>query len=258
MSIAALYDIHANLPALEAVLAEVRASGVDRIVVGGDVIPGPMPKETLELLKSLERPVHYIHGNCELAALAQMEASRTGVVSYWGTVSGRPLPAADQEVMRWTVGLLQDEYEAELASWPKTLRLEVEGLGTVLFCHGTPRSETEVFTRRTDEALLLPVFEGRDAAVVVCGHSHMQFDRMVGRTRVVNAGSVGMPFGATGAFWLRLGPDVQLRRTHYDLSRAAERFRATAYPLAEQDARSLLEPPAEAEMLDLYGGVELK
>jgi predicted phosphodiesterase len=250
--VAALYDIHANLPALEAVLAEVRGSGVDHVVIGGDAIPGPMPRETLELLRNLDLPVSCIHGNCERAALAQMEATRTGVVRYWGTVSGRPLPPEDLEVMRWTARLLQPEFEAMLASWPMTLRLEVDGLGPVVFCHGTPRSETEVFTRRTPEARLRPLFDPLGAAVVVCGHSHMPFDRMVGTTRVVNAGSVGMPFGSTGAFWLTLGPEVRQRRTEYDLARAVERIRATAYPLAERDARSLIEPRSEDEMITLF------
>ena len=87
----------------------------------------------------------------------------------------------------------------------------------------------------------------------------MQFDRMVGSVRVVNAGSVGMPFGDAGAYWLLLGPDLQLRRTAYDLSSAAERIRATSYPQAEEFAvRSVLQPPAEQEMLDLFGKAELR
>jgi predicted phosphodiesterase len=257
MRVAALFDIHANLPALEAVLPEVRDAGVDQVVVGGDIVPGPMPRETLRRLLDLELPVHFIHGNCELAVLAQMAAARTGSVTYWGTDTGEPLPEALQVGLRWTAQQLQPEYEPVFASWPKTLRLEISGLGQVLFCHSTPRSETEIFTRLTAEDRLLPLFEGLDAAVVVCGHTHMQFDRMVGRTRVVNAGSVGMPFGDTGAFWAVLGPEIQLRRTPYDLAQAAERMRATQYPRAQADAQSLLQPPSEAEMLRLFGSAEL-
>ena len=89
-----------------------------------------------------------------------------------------------------------------LASWPRTLRLDVDGLGGVLFCHGTPRSETEIFTRLTPEERLVPLFDGLQVSVAVCGHTHMQFDRQIGPTRVVNAGSVGMPFGTTGACWV--------------------------------------------------------
>ena len=82
MHVAALYDIHGNLPALEAVLHEIREAGVDRVVVGGDVVPGPMPRETLRRLLDLDLPVHFIHGNCELAVLAQMAATEADPVTY--------------------------------------------------------------------------------------------------------------------------------------------------------------------------------
>ena len=257
MRVAALYDIHGNLPALEAVLEDVRRAGADRIVVGGDVVPGPMPRETLVRLLDLELPVEFIHGNCELAVLAQMAAPDAGSATYWGTTSGRPLPEPYRARMRWTAEQLP-EYESVFASWPRTLRLEIGGLGDALFCHSTPRSETEVFTRLTAEDRLVPLFEDLRVSVVVCGHTHMQFDRMAGRTRVVNAGSVGMPFGDPGAFWALLGPDVELRRTSYDLARAAELIRGTPYPEAEEAARSLVEPPSEAEMLEMYGQAELR
>ena len=259
MPIAALYDIHANLPALEAVLHDIRQIGVDRVVVGGDVVPGPMSRETLRRLLDLDRPVQFVHGNGELAMLAQMAAAEADSVTYWGTVSGAPPPEPIREVYRWTAQQIQPEYEPVLASWPKTRRLEIRGLGEVLFCHSTPRSETECFTRLTPEDRLLPLFEGLKVSVVVCGHTHMQFDRMIGRTRVVNAGSVGQPFGEPGAFWALLGPDVQLRHTPYDFTEAAERIRATPYPQAQEFAvQSVLQPPSEAEMLELFGRVELK
>jgi diadenosine tetraphosphatase ApaH/serine/threonine PP2A family protein phosphatase len=135
----------------------------------------------------------------------------------------------------------------------------MEGLGRILFCHSTPRSETEGFTRRTAEALLLPLIEPLGVELLVCGHTHMQFDRLVGSTRVVNAGSVGAPFGQPGAFWLLLGSDVELRRIDYDLPRAAERIRSTDYPQAEEFARlSVLSPPSEESMLDLFSKFELR
>ena len=126
------------------------------------------------------------------------------------------------------------------------------GLGEILFCHGTPTSETDAFTRLTPEDALLPVFDGVGVSVVVCGHTHMQFDRMIGTTRVVNAGSVGMPFGRTGADWLLLGPDVELRNTPYDLAQAGERIRETSYPQANELATSLLQPPSATQMLELF------
>jgi predicted phosphodiesterase len=259
MHIAALYDIHGNLPALEAVLEDIRQADVDQIVVGGDVVPGPMPCETLGRLLDLDLPTHFIYGNGELAILAQMEGARTGSVTYWGTMTGARPPESIVEVYRWTAAQLQPEFEPVIARWPKTFQLEIDGLGQVLFCHSTPRSETEGFTRLTSEDRLMPLFEPLEVAVVVCGHTHMQFDRMIGRTRVVNAGSVGMPFGEPGAYWLLLGPDVQLRHTPYDLAKAAERIRATSYPQAEDFvARNVLQPSSEKEMLQAFSKAELK
>jgi predicted phosphodiesterase len=251
MRVAALYDIHANLPALEAVLEEVRSSDVDTVVIGGDVLPGPMPRETLARVLNLEIPVHCIQGNGELGMLAQIEATDPSAVTYWGTTSGYALPEPIKEAVRWNARQVRD-YERVLASWSMTRRLQIPDLGEVLFCHGTPRSETEAFTRLTPEERLLPVFEGLGVSLVVCGHTHMQFDRMIGKVRVVNAGSVGMPFGPTGADWLLLAPEVQFRNTTYDLKKAADRVRETQYPQADEFAASILQPPSEAQMLEAF------
>ncbi len=258
MRVAALFDIHGNLPALEAVLADVQRAGVDQFVVGGDVLPGPMPRESLARLAVLDRPARFIHGNGELAILAQIEAARTGTVTYWGTTSGAPLPESLRPAYRWTADQVQADYETVLSSWPKTVRLDIPMLGEVLFCHGTPRSETEIFTRQTPESILRPILDQSGAALIVCGHTHMQFDRMVGSTRVVNAGSVGEPFGEASASWLLLGPGVELRRTRYDVRAAADAISSSDYPLAEDFARGLLHPPSEAEMLQAFGRAEVK
>jgi putative phosphoesterase len=242
MRIAALYDIHGNLPALEAVLADVRRAGVDQIVVGGDVVPGPMPHETLACLTALDRPVEFIRGNGDREALNWKRGDETSII-----------PEHFREAMRWNAAQLTDEDVALMASWPLTLRV-----GEVVFCHATPRNDTEIFTRRTAEATLQPIFDAVKAPVVVCGHTHMQFDRRVGATRVVNAGSIGMPFQEAGAYWLLLGPDVELRRTAYDLAAAADRIRRTAYPQAEEfAAKSVLQPPSAEAMLDAFAKAEL-
>jgi predicted phosphodiesterase len=242
MPVAAIYDIHGNLPALETVLEEIRRADVDRIVIGGDVVPGPMPRETLARLLNLEIPIQFIRGNGEVAVLEQMAGKEPAKV-----------PEQFREVIRWTARQLDPEHQSLLASWPKTLWLEIPGLGKALFCHATPRNENEVFTRLTAEDRLSSIFEGVNATVVVCGHTHMQFDRMIGRIRVVNAGSVGMPFGEPRAHWLLLGPDVQFRRTPYDLAKAAERIRNTKYPQAQEFAEhNVLHPPSEKEMLDVF------
>jgi predicted phosphodiesterase len=258
--VAALYDIHANLPALDAVLEDVRKADITDIVVGGDVLPGPMPRETFERLLKVGIPTHFIHGNGDLAVLAQMVGARTGggSVTYWGTISGKKPDESIVDVFRWTAAQLSADYEAYLAAWPKILELSIEGLGRVLFCHSTPRSETEGFTRLTAESVLLPLFEPLGVDVVVCGHTHMQFDRLVGRTRVVNAGSVGAPFGEPAAYWLLVGPHIQFRRTSYDLYEAAARIRATSYPQSEKFAlESVLSPPSEETMLNVFRPYEL-
>jgi predicted phosphodiesterase len=257
MRVAALFDIHGNLPALDAVLDDIRQIGVDRVVVGGDVLPGPMPRETMARLLELNVPTHFIYGNGDLAILAQLRAVTPNEVTYWGTASGTPLPEPFGELLRWTAQQVR-EYQDVLASWPLTTTVEIDGLGKVLFCHATPRNETEIFTRVTPEERLVPVFAGVGASLVVCGHTHMQFDRMVGPLRVVNAGSVGMPFGTTGAEWLLLGPGIELRNTHYDLTAAAERFRRTEYPMVEEMAvRYILNPPSEQELFAAWASGEV-
>jgi len=248
MRIAAIYDIHGNLPALEAVIQDILRASVDRIVIGGDVLPGPMPRETLACLLDLGVPTQFIYGNGETAVLEVIAGREPAAV-----------PEQYRPLIRWTAQQLPENYKSMIANWPATVLLEVGELGRVLFCHATPRNDNEIFTRLTPEEHLLPIFASLNADIVVLGHTHMQFDRMVGRTRVVNAGSVGMPFGRLGADWLLLGPDVQLRHSSYDLSNAAERVRKTDYPQAEEFAtRHVLQTPSEEEMLAAFAKVELK
>jgi diadenosine tetraphosphatase ApaH/serine/threonine PP2A family protein phosphatase len=221
---------------------------VDRVVVGGDMVPGPMPRETIECLLDLDIPVQFIQGNGEVDVLAEMAGAEVSRVSE-----------EFREVVRWSALQLLPEHEQLLENWPSTCRLEIRGLGEVLFCHATPRSDTEIFTRLTPEDRFLPVFEGLNVPVVICGHTHMQFDRTIGKIRVVNAGSVGMPFGEPGAYWLLLGPNIQFQRTAYDLAKAAERIRATNYPQAQDfAARNILQPPSEREMLEAFSKIDIR
>jgi len=137
-----------------------------------------------------------------------------------------------------------------------TQQLEVDGIGDVRFCHATPRNDTEIFTRLSPEDRIRAMFAGVDSALAVCGHTHMQADRTVGSLRIVNAGSVGMPFADPGAYWLMLGPDVQLRRTSYDFDAAAARVRQTKFPGAESFAAQVITPPTEQTMLAGYARVD--
>jgi predicted phosphodiesterase len=242
LRVAAIYDIHGNLPALEAVLEEVATARVDAVVVGGDVLPGPMPKECLDRLFDLGLPTYFIHGNGESAAIQVLR----------GQVPEK-VPEAFRPAVQWSAEQLPDEYRNAITRWPLTLLIEMEALGDVLFCHATARNDTEVITRVSPDERIREVFPGFNHIVAVCGHTHMQFDRTVDALRVVNAGSVGMPFGEPGAHWLLLGPDVQLKRTSYDLEAAAKRLRESGFPdVSAFVERQVLNRPSEEQILAAY------
>ena len=247
MRVAALYDIHGNLPALEAALKEVRAAGAERIIIGGDLLPGPMPRECLDLLRTVELPTSFIRGN----------GDRETVAAGRGTV-GAAVPEYFRESIRWNAAQLSPgDYDA-IDAWPLSLRMTIPGMGAILFCHATPRDDNEIFTATTDEHKLRPLLDPLGADLVVCGHTHIQFDRWIGSTRVINAGSVGMPFDEHGAYWLLLGPKAELRKTVYDRAAAAERVRRTAYPLAEEfAAKSILTTPQRQAMIASLSKAEL-
>src|SRR4051794_15698076 len=146
--VAALYDIHGNFPALQAVLAEVRQSAADLIVVGGDVLPGPMPRETLDALYDVDIPTRFIRGNGDRAVLEALSGDE---------LVG--MPESIHETLRWVANELLLEDEQRISDWPKTLRTTIDGVGDALFCHATPRNDTEIFTRTTPEDRLAPIFE---------------------------------------------------------------------------------------------------
>src|SRR5690242_20370916 len=165
MRIAALYDIHGNLPALEVVLDQVNRSGVDQIVIGGDIAPGPFPREILEILLKLQIPTRFIQGNCEVAMLQQVAGEEITMV-----------PPPVRPIIEWSVRQFMENQLQFIKTWPKTLQVNL-GSVDVLFCHGTPRDENEVYAPLTIPARLLHNLSGVDANVVVSGHTHMQSDR---------------------------------------------------------------------------------
>jgi putative phosphoesterase len=243
MKIVALYDIHGNLPALDAVLKEVEQEHPDLILVGGDIVLGPMPRATLERLLALGENMHIIRGNCE----------REVVAAFDGLLSHPGMSEEVSENMRWTAQHLERSQRDFLAQLPEQALFSVDGLGEVLFCHGSPRSDEEIITAATPEERLHPMLVGVRQRVVICGHTHMQFDRSVDGIRIVNAGSVGMPYGEAGAYWLLLGPEIRLRRTLYDLEDAAAQIRASGYPLADDFAENnVLKPETEAEAIAVF------
>ncbi len=205
MRVAALYDIHGNAPALESVLADVPGSGADLIVVGGDVVEGPQPAETLELLEAIARPLVWVRGNC------------------------------DRDPSEWVRERVGEERVAWLAGLPTTVTVDVDGLGATCFCHGSPRSDEDIVTAVSAAARVEPMLAGVDETLVVSGHTHVQFDREVAGRRLVNAGSVGMAYQGEGgwAYWTVFGPVVEPRRSAFDAEALTTALRESGYPNPE-------------------------
>jgi putative phosphoesterase len=248
MRVAALYDIHGNLPALNAVLEELEGVRPDLVVVGGDIVSGPMPRQTLETLERLGQlgnRVYSLRGN----------ADREVVAAFDGLAFAERMPEEVREVTRWTARQLERSQRDFLAQLPEQITLHVEGLGDVLFCHATPRSDEEIFTPITPQERLNTIFAGIEQQIVVCGHTHMQFERRVGSVRILNAGSVGMPYAdRPGAYWLLLGPEgSEFRRTAYDVGTAAQQVRESGYPQAQDFAEeNVLKVPTAAEATEIF------
>jgi predicted phosphodiesterase len=195
--VAALYDVHGNLPALEAVLADVPDDAV--IVVGGDIVAGLFPSETLECLRGLGARVRWLRGNADRELMPGEEG------------------LAPSATLDWVRAKLSTEQIEFLHGLPASVTLDVDGVGRVLFVHATARNDVDIFTERTLEERVAPCFAGIEADVVVCGHTHVQFDRDIAGLRVVNAGSVGMAYeDEPGAYWLLLDGGIELRRSVFE------------------------------------------
>lgn len=213
-NIAVLADIHGVLPALEAVLAEPDVQQAERIVLAGDIASGPQPVETLDLLVGLGERAVWVRGNAERELV--------------GMARGEKIAPPDA-VSPWAAGQLRPDHVELLAALPTTVTIE-----DVLFCHATPRDDEEMVLVDSPISRWADVLSGVPAQVrtVVCGHTHMPFARQVDRRLVVNAGSVGMPYGAPMPSWALLTPGgVQLRRSYLDPDAAADRVVAeSAFP----------------------------
>lgn len=243
--VATLYDIHGNLPALRAVLAEVVREDVELLVIGGDVVPGPLPSETIDELMALGERARFVRGNGDREVVEAYDQGRLAV----DATTDAALRASAFSAAR--IGREQRDF---LAGYAETVTLEIDGLGPTLFCHGSPRSDTEIITTATADERLRGILDGVAERTVVCGHTHTRFDRRIDGHRVVNAGSVGLPYeGRAGAYWARLGPDVALRRTEYDLEAALDELRAGGFPdLDELLHESLIEPVDPDEVAEFF------
>ena len=227
MRVAVLCDVHGNLPALEAVLAEIASLDVDRIVCGGDVVAGPFPRECLDKLVGLDAV--FVRGNAD-----------------------RESPRAPAGTWEWIVANLDPPSVAFLGELPQAV-----SLGGVLYCHGSPRDDDEILTRVSTDERFRVALAGVEERVVVGGHTHVQFERVVDGIRFVNAGSVGMPYeGKQGAFWGLLdGEDVDFRHTPYAVDAAVAAIRTSGYPGADQIVDLLLDPKDPDEVSAYFESV---
>jgi predicted phosphodiesterase len=214
------------------VLAEARDA--DLIVFGGDVAAGLLPAETIDALMGLGN-ARFVQGNADRAMVEMFDGARE--------LDAPGLADA------WSIAQLGRARRDFLASFEPTV--VVDG---VLYCHATPHDDEPIFTRVSPDERVRELLGDVAERVVVCGHTHMQFDRTVDGIRVVNAGSVGMPYGTMDACWALVEDgEVTLRRTPYDLEAAAERLRASG--LALRDAlieENVLASPSEDEVIEIF------
>jgi predicted phosphodiesterase len=240
VNVLALYDIHGNIDALEAVLADPRAADPDAVIVGGDAVPGPFARATLARLEALSVPVRWIRGNGEREVAEAV---------------GGSAPADDDLAARTaasTAAEIGDDRARTLGELP--LMLELDG---VLFCHASPRRDDEMLTRLSSAERWTDALGGVDAALVVAGHTHQQDDRVVGSVRFVNAGSVGLPYEGDGAArWLWVADGVtELRHTAYDAAAAGARILAAGWPDERSVAAALVEPVEAIVVTRIFEGL---
>ncbi len=229
------------MPALAAALDELRLEEIDLVVWTGDLTWGSEPSATLELVRSVEVAARYVGGNAE-RALLELRAGRTDTPS---------------ERERWMLSQHSDDELDFLASFEHSHAADVDGLGATFFCHGSPRSDEELLTAGTPEERIVAATSEIAERVLVTGHTHSQYDREAAGIRALNPGSVGMPYESSpGAYWALLGPDVELRRTEYEVVDAIGRLRASGLPDPKPLAELLAQPPTPEEMIEHAEGLE--
>lgn len=235
--VAVLSDVHANIPALRSVLSERDVATADLVVFCGDLTWGPEPEETMNLVRELGSRAVFVRGNADRAVLEYARSDR------------RPERPRDT----WMPGRHSAGSLDLLEGFHFNLVVDVSGLGSVRFCHGSPRSDTEAISPETPLDRFTSLMAGHEESTLVSGHTHLQFDRVIGRWRSINPGSVGLAFhdGASGtAMWALLGPDVSLRRTPFDVGDAVLRAWHAGDPSADVMERMMNTPPTVAEIVE--------
>ena len=226
MRIAALADVHGNLPALRAAWRDIEAAEPDLVVSCGDLTWGSLPRETIDFVRGRELPLRFVRGNAERALLEQTD---------------------DRERARWMYG----QHTADDLDWLRSFEPTVS-VGGIRFCHGSPQHDEDIITPITPPARLGPLLEGVSERTVVSAHIHVQFDRTIDGVRSINPGSIGLPYEGRsgGAYWALIdGDDVALRRTEYDVEETCALFAATDDPMREAIVQELRSPTTREEMV---------
>ncbi|HEV2527338.1 MAG TPA: metallophosphoesterase family protein [Thermomicrobiales bacterium] len=224
---AILADLHGNVVALDAILDECAAEGIDRFILPGDLAWGPDTRAVVEKIVALGDRAIVVRGNAD-REVADPE-----------TLDVPDLVASTE----WCSARLTHAQREWLRALPLTAVLEVGGLGEVLICHGTPDSDTGRLRPDIEPDSAEPILAGVIQPVVICGHSHVRFDLVIGRHRVVNPGSVGLHYGQPDAQWATIGPDgVRMRTTAYDLEAVATAVERSGNPDADRFAAFFRDP----------------
>jgi len=226
MKVALIGDIHANLPALEAVLEDAHKRGIEAIWNVGDMIGyGAFPDEVLKLLQ--KEKVKSIIGNYDLKVMKVGQKK-----SKWK----KGVPPEKWVAYNWTYNKLSESSIEYLSSLDKELRIELEGK-RILIVHGSPDSDEEHITNETPEDRLNELALKADADMVIVGHSHIPFKRKIGKVWFINPGSVGRPGDgdprASYAILLIKHPNllrVDHYRVEYDVEKATSAIRESGLP----------------------------
>lgn len=248
--VAVLSDVHGNPWALRAALDAVHRQGVDLIVNCGDLVAGPWPVEVVDELLGCGIPVTSVRGNGDRMIADAYDG-------HWDDV-----PAAASATVAWAAARLRPSDRAWIGGLPLTIEVDVDGLGELVCFHATPRSDEEILLPTTDERRVDDLLGLVGPAVAVHGHSHLPDDRPGQTWRLINVGSVGKPFTTPGAEWALLGPDVELRRTDYDIAAAVDTARrefagtTDGDVTAEEFTKAVAHPPGRDATLEVFGRAE--
>lgn len=225
MRLAFFSDIHSNLPALEAVVGDIASAGVDARYAVGDLVGyAPWPNEVLELLQAEDIPT--VMGNYD-------EGTGFDMAECGCAYTDPTEKALGDDLFAWTKAHTSDANKAWLRSLPREIRFEADDQ-RFLLVHGSPRRINEYLYEDKPDATFARIAAGADADVIVCGHTHRQYLKMVGATRFINDGSAGKPKdGDPRACWAlldTLSGDVTFRRVEYDVERVAQAILASDLP----------------------------